>query len=111
VLVLDRLIVFGSAAATAANILGHERLFWFGFGSSVAGVTFHIVWILLFYDLFRPVNRSISSLAAFVGLVVCAVQAVTALLYLAPWLVLRGGTSLSGFTPEQLNALALIFAS
>lgn len=47
--------------------------------------------------------------AAFVGLVVCGAQALTGLLYLAPLLVLKGGASLSAFTAEQLQALALIF--
>jgi hypothetical protein len=38
VIVRDRLIVAGNAAATTANILGHERLFWLGFASSLIGV-------------------------------------------------------------------------
>lgn len=109
VFVLGRLIVVGNAATTAANVLGHERLFWLGFVCSLAGVAFHIVWILLFYELFKAVNRRLSLLAAFVGLVVCAMQAVTALLYLAPWLVLEGGSSSNAFTSEQLKALAFLF--
>lgn len=109
VVVLGRLVVSGNAAATAANILGHERLFWLGFASSLVGVACHVVWALLFYELFKPVNRSLSLLAAFFGLVVCALQAVTGLLYLAPLLVLKGGNALSAFPPEQLQALAFVF--
>ena len=109
VIVLDRLVVSGNAAATAANILGHERLFWLGFASSLIGVAFHITWALLMYLLLKPVNRSLSLLAAFVILVGCAIQALTSLLYLAPLLILQGGSSLSAFTAEQLQALALMF--
>lgn len=109
VIIPGRLVVSGNAAATAANIMGHERLFWLGFASSLIGVAFHIAWVLLFYELFKPVNRSISLLAAFVGLVVCGLQALTSLLYLAPLLILQGGSSLSAFTTQQLQALAYIF--
>jgi hypothetical protein len=109
VFVLGRLVVFSDAAATAANILGHQPLFWLGFVSSLIGVACHIAWTLLFYELFKPVNRSLSLLAAFVGLVVCGLQALTSLLYLAPLLILQGGSSVSAFTAEQLQALALIF--
>src|SRR5579864_8681023 len=42
VIVLNRLAVHGNAAATAANIMGHQRLFWAGFASSLIGVVFHI---------------------------------------------------------------------
>src|SRR6202049_2716638 len=109
VIVLGRLVVSGNAAATAANILGHERLFWLGFASSLLGVAFHIAWGLLIYVLLKPVNRSLSLLAAFFVLVCCAMQALTSLLYLAPLLILQGDSSLSGFTAEQLQSLALMF--
>src|SRR6202140_1116571 len=109
VIVLGRLVVSGNAAATAANILGHERLFWLGFASSLIGVAFHIVWALLIYLLLKHVNRSLSLLAAFFVLVSCAMQALTSLLYLAPLLILQGGSSLRAFTAEQLQALALMF--
>jgi hypothetical protein len=109
VIVLDRLVVSGNAAATANNILGHDGLFWLGFASSLIGVAFHIAWALLLYELLKPVNRTVSLLASFVILVGCAIQALTSLLYLAPLLILQGGSSLSAFTPEQLQALALMF--
>jgi len=110
VIVTGRLVVFGSAAATAANILGHEQLFWLGFASSLLGVVCHIVWALLLYDLFKPVSRRISLLAVLVIVVGCAIQALTAVLYLAPMLILNApGSSLNALTAEQLQALAYVF--
>jgi len=109
VIVLGKLIVFGNAAATAGNILGHERLFWLGFASCLVGVVFHLAWALLFYELFKPVNRRLSLFAAFVILVGCAIQALTSLLYIAPLLVLERGNSVSAFTAEQSQALAVVF--
>ena len=51
VIVLGKLVVFHDAAATAANILGHQPLFRLGFASCVMGVGFHTVWGFLFYEL------------------------------------------------------------
>jgi hypothetical protein len=107
--VLGKLIVVGNAAATAANILKHETLFRLGFASSLLGVVFHLAWAFLFYQLFRPVNRSVSLCALLVILVGCTIQALTALLYLAPLLVLTAGSSLSALTEQQLQALAYLF--
>ena len=42
-------------------------------------------------------------------LVSTAVQAVTAILYAAPMVILNSGSSLSAFTTEQLQALAYVF--
>jgi uncharacterized membrane protein len=41
----------------------------------------------------KPVNRTLSLLAAFFILAGCAIQALTSLLYLAPLLILQGGSS------------------
>jgi hypothetical protein len=109
VFILDRLVVSGNAAATAANLLGHERLLWLGYASSLIGVAFHIAWALLMYELLKPVNRTLSLLAAFVILVGCAIQALTSLFYIAPLLILQEGSSLRAFTAEELQALALMF--
>ena len=109
VVILGSLVVAGSAATTATNILAHQQLFWLGFASSLLGVAFHLAWALLFYDLFKPVNRSVSLFALCVILVGCAMQALSSLLYLAPLLILQGGSALSALTPQQLQALALVF--
>ncbi len=109
VVILGSLVVAGDAATTAAHILAHQPLFWLGFASSFIGVAFHIAWAFLFYELLKPVNRSVSLLAMFVILVGCAMQALSSLLYLAPLLVLQGGSALSAFTPAPVQALALVF--
>jgi hypothetical protein len=109
VIVLGGLIVSGNAGATAANILGRERLFWLGFASSLIGVVFHIAWALLLYDLFKVVNRRVSLFAVFVILVGCAMQALTSVLYVAPMLILNAGSSLTALTAEQLDAVAYMF--
>jgi hypothetical protein len=56
-----------------------------------------------------PSRIQIALLAAFVMLMGCAIQAVTALLYLAPWVVLENGSSLGGFTSQQIQSLAFMF--
>ena len=109
VVILGSLVVAGDAARTATNILAHQPLFWLGFTASLLGVAFHVTWALLFYELFKPVNRTIALLALCVVLVCCAMQALTGLLYLAPLLVLQGGSALSAFTPAQVQALAFAF--
>src|ERR1017187_8316982 len=64
--VLSMIVVPGNAATTVANILSHETLFRLGFVLSLMTVPFHLIWAVLFNGLFRPVNRSVSSLAGFI---------------------------------------------
>jgi len=104
-----RLIVSGDAAMTAANILAHEPLFRLSFAAYLINIAVYLTVTLLFYELFKPVNRSLSLFAAFFSLVACAIQAASSVLYLAPLVVLGSAPYLSVFTVEQLRAMVLMF--
>lgn len=109
VLVPGMLVVSGDAAATAANVLAHQLLFRSSLAAALLAVACHIAWTLLFYQLFKPVNRSLSLLAAFFGLVAIAMQAFSSLFQLTPLIILQGEETLSAFNVEQRQELALMF--
>lgn len=108
-IVAGRLVVSGDAAATAANILAHETLFRSGTAANLIATACYVAATLLVYELLKPVNRTVSLLAAFFSLVGCAVGAVSSLFEFAPFVLLRGAHYLSVFTVEQLQALAFMF--
>ena len=108
VIVPGMLVVSGDAAATATNVQVHALLFRFSIVAGLIGAACHIVWTLLIYELFKPVSRSLSLLAAFVSLVAIALQTFSSLFQLAPLVVLDDGGFLSAFSSDQLHALALL---
>src|SRR5271157_3923374 len=99
----------GGIAATANGILALPSLFRLGLAADLVVVACYIAVTALFYDLFKPVNRSLSLLAAFFSLVGCAILAFASLFRVAPLVVLGGGQYLSVFKVEQLRALAFLF--
>src|SRR6266516_139900 len=107
--VVSKLTVTGNAEATAASVLAHQPLLWWGFAAALIAVACHIVYTVLFYELFKPVNRSISLIAASFSLVAIAIQGCASLFQVAPLLVLKDGGYLPAFKVEQLHALALRF--
>jgi Domain of unknown function (DUF4386) len=106
---LKGLIVDGDAATTAHNILAHQPLFRLGLATGLIATALYVAVTALFYELFKPVNRSLSLLAAFFSLVGCSILAFASLLQLAPLVVLGGSQYLSIFAVEQLRALAYLF--
>ena len=101
-----RFVVNGDAAATAANILAHESAFRLGMAGNLVASVCYLTATLLVYELLKPVNRTVSLLAAFFSLIGCGLGAFVVLLNFAP-LTLLGGASLSVFNTEQLQALVL----
>ncbi len=54
-----RKLVVNDAAATAANVLAHQSVFWWGFASQLAVIACYVVVTALFYLLSsRQVTRS-----------------------------------------------------
>jgi hypothetical protein len=109
--VSGRLVVDGDAAATATNILTHSGLFQLGFAVYLIEMACQIAMTALFYDLLKPVGRSVSLIAAFLGFAGCVIKTLSRVFFIAPLFVLGGAHYLSVFSAEQLQALALRVAS
>ncbi|HEX8815453.1 MAG TPA: DUF4386 domain-containing protein [Terriglobales bacterium] len=106
--VRSRLVVDDDAAATAHNILAHQMLYRWGFVGDVISVVAFIVYTLLLYDLFRPVSRRLSLLAAVSNLLGFPVQLSIGVFLLAPLVVLEGAGSSSAVDVARSQALALM---
>jgi glucan phosphoethanolaminetransferase (alkaline phosphatase superfamily) len=102
------IIVSRDPAATATNILAHERLFRLSVAVGLIATALYIAVTVLFYGLFKPVNKTVALLAAFFSLVGCAIQAFGSLFRVAPLAVLEGSPYLNVFKVDQLQAVALM---
>jgi len=98
--VSGRLVVSGDAAATAANILGHKGLFQLGFTVYLIEMACQIALTALFYDLLKPAGRSVSLVAAFLGLTGGIIKTLSRLFFIAPLFILGGAHYLSVFSAE-----------
>jgi hypothetical protein len=104
-LVRSATITPGDAGTTAANILQHALLYRLGFLAGIVTVLCNVPLALIFFDLFKVVNRSLSALVAFFILVATAIESANLLNYYAP-LILLQGVDPSAFKPDQLHAFA-----
>jgi hypothetical protein len=98
-------LLYFLTAVSADVVVGRVRVVLFDAVSLIA-YAFYIVVTLRFYYMFRPVNRSLSLLAAFVSLLGCA-NDVLSLFNLAPYKI----SSLAFFAPYCLLIGYLIFKS
>jgi hypothetical protein len=103
------LVVSGDAAATATNIMAHPSLYQLGVASDLVAIAFFVVVVALYHELLKPVNGGVSMLAAFFGLMGCAIQGLGSLFQLAPLSVLGRASYLSVFNTAQLQAQAYLF--
>ena len=101
-------VVAGDAAATAHNIQTHELLYRLGLVAHVVVTVTNVPLALIFYELFKVVNRRLALLDAFFILVATAIEAAGLLNQFAP-LVLLGNESFTSALPTaQLQALAYL---
>lgn len=103
----SKLIVSTDAAATAANLRNFDFLYRMGFAAFLVESLCDTALALILYALLKPVNKQLSLLAAFFGLMATATFAFAELFYFAPQLIL-GRSYLNTFSPDQINSLALM---
>lgn len=107
--VREGLTVPGDAVATAHNILVSEQLYRYGFVADLLTLTCGTGLSLIFYILFRPVNRNLALLALLFSVTAGSVMAVNLLNQFAPLLLMHNHTYLQVFNTGQLQALSLFF--
>src|SRR5207248_2978236 len=93
----ERFVASGDAAMTATNILTHEPLFRLGFTAYLIEMAAQITMTALFYELLKPVSRSVALLSAVFGYIGCGIKTLGRLFYFAPLLILGGAHYLSVF--------------
>jgi hypothetical protein len=101
-------VVEGDLAATAQNIQTHELLYRSGLAAHVLVTTTNVILAVIFYELFKVVNRTLALLDAFFILVATAIEAAGLLIQFIPLLLLGSGRYKSALSPSQVQALAYL---
>jgi hypothetical protein len=109
VFVHQKVVVLRDAAATAANILAQEPLYRAGGAAMLIALMCDTALSLLFYQLFRPVHRTVALLVAFFRLMSIAILAVNLLNHYFPLILLKATSFPAEFGMAQRQALALGF--
>jgi hypothetical protein len=97
-------------ATTAANIQAHQQLYRAGLAVHVVVTVTNVPLALIFYELFKVVNRRVALLAAFFILVATAIEAAGLLNEFAPLVLLGHGSgtgTVSGAQPADAAFLAV----
>jgi hypothetical protein len=106
--VRERLVVPTDAATTAANITAHEFLFRLGIAADLATYVCAVALTAILYALLKPVDANVALVMLIFNLVQDAIGGLNALNTYRPLQLLKGADYLKAFTPEQLQAMALV---
>src|SRR5208337_561628 len=99
----------GDAMATADHIRASESLLRVGIASELFHQTIEVFLVLVLYDLFKPVNKSLARQLAILGLVPIPIVFLNVLNEIAALILVSGASFLAVFTAPQLDALAMFF--
>jgi len=102
------IVVGGDAAATAHNLQAHELLYRLGISVHIITLCCNVPLAVIFYDLFKVVNRRVALLVVFFTLVGTAIEGANLANQFAPLTVLQGSNYSSALSAQQLQALAYV---
>jgi uncharacterized protein DUF4386 len=104
------LIVPTDAAATTRNIMASESLFRLGIVSVLLShLGGDIAWVLVLYQLLKPVNKSMARLMVILILLNVPIALLNELNQFAILFLLHSADSLRAFTADQVHALVSLF--
>ena len=106
--VVPSILVVHNMATTAHNIQTHELLYRLSLAAHVVVTVTNIPMALIFYELFKVVNRRLALLDVFFSLVATAIEAAGLLSQFTPVVVLGGRNYASALPAPQLHALAYL---
>lgn len=107
--VLENLIVAEDASATVNNITARELQFRLGILGFIIMVIFDVVVAWALYVLLKPVNRSLSQLAAWFRLVNATIFGIALYNLLSVLQLLSGANYLTGLETGQLQVQVMLF--
>ncbi|MEO8150390.1 MAG: DUF4386 domain-containing protein [Bacteroidia bacterium] len=105
IVVRDKMIVSGDAAATANNIMASPLLWRFGIACDLLMHLCDIPVMWVVYLLLRPVNKNLALLALLFNLIQTAVLVTNKLNLLTPLFLLSNADYLKAFNPQQLHSM------
>ncbi len=108
-LVLEGLTESGDPAATVANIRASEGLFRAGLVGFLVIFALDVVVAWALHIIFRPVNRDLSLLAAWLRLVYTTLLGVASVFLFLVLELVTGADYLSAFDPAQSDAQAMLY--
>ena len=91
IFVRGAVVVVNDAAATAHNIITHELQYRLGFAAELTEVLCNVPLMLIFYELFKVVNKRIALLMVFFGLSGSAIEGFNLINHFAPLAFLEAG--------------------
>jgi len=104
------IIINNNAAATANNIILHEQLYRLGLVVHIIILLTNIPLAVIFYELFKIVNKRIALLVVFFTLTGTTIEAVNLLNQFAPLILLKNVINVSAFTSQQLQTIVYKFS-
>ena len=104
----SKMLVAGDAGATAGNIVHFQSLFRLGYVGYAIEALCDAALTALLYLLLRPAGRELALIALVMRIVATAAFAPAESWYFAALPILSGAAWLKAFSPDQLNALALL---
>jgi hypothetical protein len=103
------LIVAGEAGKTANNIAVNQGLFRGGIFSELIILLSEVVLSVILYVIFKPVNKTLSLIAAVSRLAMTTIHGFNVLNKIFVLVLLSGGGFLSAFDTNELHALVMFF--